>query len=313
MTTKMKAIQLNEYGPSSALRYEDVQRPVAGSGQVLVRVAAAGVNPIDWKFRAGYLKDMIPLALPWTPGFDFSGTVEAVGPDVTGLAVGDAVFGKSAFPGGGSYAQFVVVTPAEIVRKPAGVDHVHAAAIPAGALTAWQALFNDGALELAAGQTLLILGAGGSVGGFAVQLAKRKGARVIAAGRASQQAHLTALGADVFIDTALKNLSLAGQVDAVLDLVGGELQEQAWPQLKQGGAFVSTISPPSADQAATRGARITLVFTQTSAEQLAAVAKLVDQGAVKVQIAKTLPLEKAAEAHALLEAQGVSGKVVLTT
>lgn len=311
--TKMKAIQLYEYGPSSALRYEDVQRPVSGAGQVLVRVAAAGVNPIDWKFRAGYLKDMIPLALPWTPGFDFSGTVEVVGPDVAGFAVGDAVFGKSSFPGGGSYAQFVVVEPAEIVRKPAGVDHVQAAAIPAGALTAWQALFNEGALELAEGQTLLILGAGGSVGGFAVQLARRNGARVIAAGRASQREHLTALGVDVFIDTALNSLSLAGQVDAVLDLVGGELQEHAWPQLKQGGAFASTISPPSTDQASTRGARTTMVFTQTSAEQLAEAAELVDQGAVKVQIAKTLPLEKAAEAHALLEAQGVSGKLVLTT
>lgn len=311
--TTMKAIQMHEYGPASGLRYEDVQRPVAGQGQVLVRVAAAGVNPVDWKFRAGYLKDMIPLALPWTPGFDFSGTVEAVGPDVTAFAVGDAVFGKSGFPGGGSYAQFVIVTPTDIVRKPARVDHVHAAAIPAGALTAWQALFNDGALEVTAGQTLLVLGAGGSVGGFAVQLAKRKGARVVAAGRASQQAHLRSLGADLFVDTAQGDLSSAGQVDAVLDLVGGDLQEQAWSQLKRGGAFASTISPPSAEQASTRAARTAFIFTQTSAQQLAEVAALVDQGAVNVHIAKTLPLEKAGEAHALLEGQGVLGKLVLTT
>ncbi|MFC4764313.1 NADP-dependent oxidoreductase [Dyella koreensis] len=311
--TTMKAIQMHEYGPASVLRYEDVQRPVAGSGQVLVRVVAAGVNPVDWKFRAGYLKDMMPLALPWIPGFDFSGTVDAVGPDVEAFAVGDAVFGKSSFPGGGSYAQFVVVSTADIVRKPAGVNHVQAAAIPAGALTAWQALFNDGALELAAGQTLLVLGAAGSVGSFAVQLAKRKGARVIAVGRASQQAHLRALGADLVVDTARGDLSSVGQVDAVLDLVGGELQEQAWPLLKRGGAFASTMSPPSAEQASARVARTAFIFTQTNAQQLAEVASLIELGSVAVHIAKTLPLENAREAHELLEAQGVLGKLVLTT
>lgn len=310
--TTMKAIRMHEYGPASVLRYEDAPRPDAGPGQVLVRVATAGVNPIDWKFRAGYLKDMIPLSLPWIPGFDFSGTVEAIGPQVTAFAVGDAVFGKSSFPAGGSYAQYVVVPTTDIIRKPAGVTHIQAAAVPAGGLTAWQALFGDGMLELAAGQTLLVLGAAGSVGGFAIQLAKRKGVRVIAAGRASQHAHLHALGADVILDTAQSDLSAAGKVNAVLDLVGGELAERAWPQLKQGGAYVSTLAPPSAEEAAARGVRTGLLFTQTDASQMAEIAGLIDRGVLTVHVAKTLPLENAREAHELLEGHGLVGKVVLS-
>jgi NADPH:quinone reductase-like Zn-dependent oxidoreductase len=275
-------------------------------------VSAAGVNPVDWKFRVGYLKDMLPLSMPWIPGFDFSGIVETVGPEVTAFAVGDAVFGKSNFPGGGSYAEFVAVPTTDVIRKPPSIDHVQAAALPAGALTAWQAMFGDGSLELVAGQTLLILGAAGGVGGIAVQLAKWKGAHVVAAGRSAQEAHLRALGVDTFIDTAQGDLSLAGEVDAVLDLVGSELQERAWPQLKRGGAFASTISAPSPDEAVTHAARTAFVFTQMNAQQLGEVAVLVDKGVVKVHVTKTLPLEKAREAHELLEAHGVVGKLVLT-
>lgn len=310
--TTMKAIRLSEYGPASVLRYEDAPRPEAGPGEVLVRVSAAGVNPIDWKFRAGYLQQMIPVSLPWIPGFDFSGMVEETGSGVTSFAVGDALFGKSGFPGGGSYAEFVAVSAADAVRKPPSISHVQAAAIPAGALTAWQAFFDEGTLELQAGQTVLILGAAGGVGGFAIQLAKWKGARVVAAGRTASEAHVRSLGADDFIDTARGDLSPAGEVDAVLDLVGGVLQESAWPLLRRGGAFVSTLSPPADHEAAARGARASLVSTQTSARQMEEIAGLVERGVMKVDVTRTFPLDQAGQAQTYLEGGGVVGKLVLT-
>jgi NADPH:quinone reductase-like Zn-dependent oxidoreductase len=177
-----------------------------------------------WRTNRTNRKSRVQVGQPKLPrqkataGCRTAGIVETVGPDVTAFAVGDAVFGKSNFPGGGSYAEFVTVPATDIVRKPPSIDHAQAAAIPGGALTAWQAMFGDGALELAAGRTLLILGAAGGVGGFAVQLAKWKGARVVAAGRAAQEAHPRALGADLIVDTARGDPSLAGKVDAVLDM-----------------------------------------------------------------------------------------------
>lgn len=311
--TTMKAIRVHEYGDAEVLRYEDAPRPGPKEGEVLVRVVAAGVNPIDWKTRAGYLKEMVPLALPWIPGGDFSGVVEQVGSGVTAFRKGDEVFGKADLPRNGSYAEYVVVPSSAVVPKPRTLDHVHAAAVPLAALTAWQALFgSDGvpSLDLAPGQTVLILGATGGVGTFAVQLAKWKGARVVATARHGQSTHLPSLGADSVIDPG--HMTDAGEVDAILDLVGHEFLSVAWPQLKQGGAVASTMGRPSEMEAKMPGVRAIGVFTRTSAADLARIAKLIDAGSIKVVVADTLPLESASRAHQLLQTGGVRGKLVLT-
>jgi len=305
--TTMKAIRVKGYGPASELLLEDAARPVPGPGQVLVRVHAAGVNPVDRLLRAGFMKSMIPLTFPWTPGLDVSGDVHGVGAGVLAFTVGDEVFGKAEIPGG-TYAEYVSVPAASLVKKPRSIDHIHAAGIPLAALTAWQGLF--GGLDLAPGQTVLITGAAGGVGTFAVQLAKWKGARVVAAARAAHERHLKALGADAFVDTA-RDISAAGKVDAVLDLVGGELAQQAWAHLRTGGAFASALGPPSAEEAKVRSARTTAVFTQTNTQQLSEIAALVEKGTVQVIVSKTLPLAAGAEAHRLLEGGGMVGKIVL--
>lgn len=311
--TTMKAIRVHEYGDAKVLRFEDAPRPEAKQDEILVRVVAAGVNPIDWKTRAGYLKERVPLSLPWIPGGDFSGVVEHVGSSVTEFHKGDEVFGRADLPRDGSYSEYVVVPSSAVAPKPRTIDHVHAAAVPLAALTAWQALFggNGGpSLELVAGQTLLILGATGGVGSFAVQFAKWKGARVVATARHGQETHLPSLGADSVIDPG--HMKDAGGVDAVLDLVGHEFLSLAWPLLKPGGAVASTIGPPSEAEAKARSLRSVAVFTRTNAAQLGEIAKLIDAGSVKVVVAETLPLELAQRAHEVLQAGGVRGKLVLT-
>jgi len=200
----MNAIRIHEYGGPEVLRYEPAPLPEPGAGEVLVRVAAAGVNPFDLKLRGGVHQAAIPLSLPWIPGLDFSGVVTRVGGGVADLDTGAEVFGKSDTPRDGSYAEHVVVGRSGVAARPSSIDHVHAAAVPLAALTAWQSLFGDDrgpALGLRAGQTVLILGAAGGVGSFAVQFAKARGARVVAtARRTAEIPHLSALGGDAIID-----------------------------------------------------------------------------------------------------------------
>lgn len=307
-TETMKAARIHEYGNAQVLRYEDAPRPQAGDGEVLVRVRAAGVNPVDWKIRAGFMKAMLPLSLPWIPGLDFSGVVEGVGRGVTDFKVGDAVFGKTDLPGNGSLAEYVSVKRASLVPKPASVDHAHAAAVPLAALTAWQALAK---LELAAGKTVLVLGANGGVGSFAVQLAKARGARVVAVARSAEHTdHLKRLGADKVVDAS--RIDEAGEVDAVLDVVGGDLQKRAIALLRRGGAISSLMGQPIEADVKAREARGFAVMTQTDGAQLAEIGRLIDAGTVKVVVHEQLPLSSAQKAHELLEKGGVRGKIVVT-
>jgi NADPH:quinone reductase-like Zn-dependent oxidoreductase len=307
----MKAVRIHAYGGPVVLFHEDAPRPEAGDGEVLVRVAAAGVNPIDCKVRAGQLRQLLPLTMPWTPGLDLSGTVEALGSNRTDLKVGTEVFGRADLPRAGAYAEYVAVTAANLVPKPAAIAHEYAAAVPLAALTAWQAIVPKGSLEIRPDQTLLILGAAGGVGSMAVQIARWRGARVIAAARGSQAAYLRELGVDKVVDSA--DLQKAGEVDAVLDLVDGEVAERAWKQVRRGGAFASIVAPPSTDEAAAREARIVRTSTQTSEAHLAEIAELVASGILEVNVTKTFPLKRAADAHAALEAPYAHGKLVLTT
>ena len=306
----MKAVRIHEYGGPEVLRYEEAPRPLAGAGEVLIRVHAAGVNPVDWKVRAGFAKDRLKYKMPFIPGWDLSGVVEGAGPGVLRLKVGDEVYSRPDIARDGSYAEYIVVKETEVARKPQSVDHVHAAAVPLAALTAWQALF-DGA-KLAAGQTVLIHGAAGGVGSFAVQLAKIKGARVIGTASKKNHEYLRSLGADETIDyNTTKFEDVVHNVDVVLDTITGETADRSYPVIKKGGVYVSILMPPSQEKAAAHGVRAVHTFVQANGEQLSEIAKLVDSGKLKITIEKVFPLAEARAAQEL-NAQGhTRGKIVL--
>ena len=235
-------------------RLRGCARPQAGAGEVLVRVHAAGVNPVDWKVREGYGKDQLGHKLPLILGWDVSGVVEAVGPGVDRLKVGDEVYSRPDLSRDGAYAEYIVMREALVARKPRTMDHVHAAAIPLAAMTAWQALFD--AAGLSPGQRVLIHAAAGGVGTFAVQLAKWKGAHVIGTASTKNQDLLRQLGADGAIDyRSVAFETVVQDMDVVLDTIGGETQARSWTVLRKGGVLVSTVSPPSPEEAAAHGVR----------------------------------------------------------
>ncbi len=306
----MKAIRIHEYGGPEVLRYEDAPKPQAGPGEVLIRVHAASVNPVDWKVRQGYMQQMIQYKMPLIPGWDVSGVIEAVGPGATRLKPGDEVYSRPDLSRDGTYAEYVVVKESEVALKPKSIDHTTAAAIPLAALTAWQALY-DGA-KLSAGQTLLIHGAAGGVGTFAIQLAKLRGAHVIAT--ASQKNHdfLRSLGADECIDyNTAKFENVVRDVDVVLDTITGETMERSWPIVKKGGVLVSILEPPNPEKAAAHGCRCHHTFVQANVEQLNELAKLVDAGKLKIIIEKVYPLSEARAAQESNAKGHTRGKIVL--
>jgi NADPH:quinone reductase-like Zn-dependent oxidoreductase len=308
----MQAVRMHEYGGPEVLRHEDAPRPDPAPGEVLVRVHGAGINPVDWKVRAGMFREFIPHALPLVPGWDVSGTVEWPGPNVGRFEHGDEVYTRLDVRRDGAYAEYVAVPSQDLARKPRTIDHLHAAAVPLAALTAWQALFEPAHAELARGQTLLVHGAAGGVGHFAVQLGKWRGARVIATGSTGNEGFLRELGADVFIDyTRSRFEELAGEVDVVLDTLGGDTQHRSWNLLRAGGALVATVEPPSADEAQRRGVRASLVSTQTNVRHLNELTALIDASTVRPVVSRILPLGQARKAHELMEAGHLRGKLVL--
>ena len=293
------------------LRFEDAPRPTPDSGELLIRVHAASVNAIDWKVRAGYLKDVFPLPLPFIPGWDVSGIVEAVGSGVTKFKKDDEVYARpdGARSGQGAYAEYVVVEETEAALKPKSIDHVHAAAIPVVGLTAWQAQFDTAALNK--GQRVLIHGAAGGVGSFAMQLAKWKGAHVIGTASGRNQVFLREWGVDEPLDYEKTRFEdVVHDVDVVLDTLGGDTQNRSWKVLKKGGILVSIVSPPSAEEAAKHGVR-SAFFSHPSSSQLSEIAKLVDAGKLKPVVETVLPLSDARRAHELNETGHARGKIVL--
>jgi len=308
----MKAVQVHNYGGPEVLHFEDAPRPTPGSGELLIKVHAASVNAIDWKARAGYLKDVFPLPLPYIPGWDVSGIVEAVGSGVTKFNKGDEVYARpdAARNGKGTYAEYVVAKETEAALKPKSVDHVHAAAIPVVALTAWQALFDKAGLSKS--QRILIHGAAGGVGSFAVQLAKWKGAHVIGTASGRNQAFLRELGVDEPIDYERTRFEdVVHDVDVVLDTLAGDIQKRSWKVLKKGGILVSIVAPPSADEAAKHSVRSAFFSAHPSSSQLSEIAKLVDAGKLKSVVETVLPLSDARRAHELNETGHARGKTVL--
>ena len=306
----MKTVCIYSYGGPEVLVYEDAPRPHPGAGEVLVRIHAAGINPVDWKIREGQLKAMLHHAFPLVLGWDLSGVVEALGPNLTRLKVGDEVFSRPDIDRDGAYAEFIVVRESELALKPKSLDHIHAAALPLAGLTAWQTLFEAGGL--AAGQRVLIHAAAGGVGHIAVQLAKWKGAQVIGTAAAKNHVFLRSLGVDQVIDYDTERFDEVVQpVDMVLDTIGGDTQERSWKVLKRGGILVSIASPPKAVVASADGVRSAFVFTQPNASQLAENAKLADAGKVKVIVETILPLSDATRGQELSKRGHVRGKIVL--
>jgi NADPH:quinone reductase-like Zn-dependent oxidoreductase len=241
----MKAVRIHAYGGPEVLVYEDAPRPEPAAGEVLVKVHATALNPVDRGTRAGYLQGMVHFALPFTPGLDLAGVVEAVGDGVTTVAVGDTVYGYSNMMRQGAYAEYAVLSQDEIAPAPASVDVVTAASVPLAGLTAWQGLFTVAGLQ--PGQTVLIHGAGGGVGGFAVQFARANGARVLATAGSDKIALLRDLGVAEAIDyTSTRFEDVARDVDVVFDTVAGDLTERSLAVLKPGGIYVTPAGQPDA-------------------------------------------------------------------
>jgi NADPH:quinone reductase-like Zn-dependent oxidoreductase len=306
----MKAIRIHNYGGPEVLQYEDAPRPEPQAGEVLVRVHAAGVNPIDWKVREGHMKDFWPHKFPLILGWDVSGTIEEVGPGVSRFKIGDEVYSVPDSTRNGAYADYIVVRESELALKPNSLHHIRAAAVPLAAVTAWQALFDAG--QLVSGQRMLIHGGSGGVGHVAVQLAKWKGAYVFATASTKNQELLRELGVVEPIDyTQQRFEDVARDVDLVLDLIGGETQERSWSVLKKGGVLLSLVQPPSVEKAKALGVRAAFVAGHPSGAQLAEIAKLIDSGELKPVIDRILPLSEARRAHELSQSGHVRGKIVL--
>jgi NADPH:quinone reductase-like Zn-dependent oxidoreductase len=310
----MKAVRIHAYGDASVLSYEHAPRPVPAENEILVRIHAAGVNPIDWKIRSGALKDWIPHSFPFVPGIDFSGVVQDVGRGVQDLQPGDEVFGEAKVMGpNGSYAEYLVVPVKNVALKPRSLDHIHAAALPVAATTAWQALFGDGGVNLQPGQTILIHGGAGGVGSIAVQLAKWHGAEVIATASGANQDFLRQLGADQTIDyTKVAFDTVVRDVDAVLDTIGGETQARSWRVLKSGGVLASLRGKPDEPDTRPSGTRGVAVQGERALSALGRIAELVDAGVLKPHVTEILPLAEARKTHEMSETGHVRGKIVLS-
>jgi NADPH:quinone reductase-like Zn-dependent oxidoreductase len=306
----MKAVRIHQYGGPEVLFFEEIQRPTPGPDELLIKVRAASVNPFDWKIREGYMRQMLPLPLPVTVGWDVSGTVEATGSSVTHFKRGDEVYARLDLMKGGAYAEYALANETEVALKPKSADHIHAAGIPIAGKTAWQALFDTA--NLRTGQKVLIHAAAGGVGGFAVQFAKAKGAYVIGTASGKNQAFLRELGVDEAIDYEKTRFEdVVHDVDVVLDTIGGEVQERSWKVLKKGGILVSVVGPPNAEQAAKYGARAAMFQMQPGSADLVEIARLVDAGRVKTVVDTVLPLADARRAHELSAHGHARGKIVL--
>ncbi len=307
----MKAVRIHEFGGPEKLVLDDVPRPKPAAGEVLVRVVSAGVNPVDWKIRAGMFGDP-RTKLPITLGYDVAGVVVELGPEAKLFKAGDPAYGMLPISIGGAYAEFVAVPEKLLATPPKNVDLSAAGGVPLAALTAWQALFDKA--DLKAGQTVLIHGGSGGVGHFAVQFAKAKGARVLATASGANQGFLKDIGADTAIDYKNQKFEeIAKDVDVVLDSVGGDTLDRSYGVLKKGGFLVSIVARVDEKKLEEKGLRGTSMLVLPNADELREITKLVEAGKVKPVVGATFFLAQAADAQKKLEAGGTRGKIVLTT
>ena len=306
----MKAIVVHEYGGLDALKYEDTPRPEPKENQVLVKVIAAGVNPVDGLIRSGKFAKFFGTTLPLVPGYDIAGIVEKTGAKIEKLKKGDAVYAYIGLEEGGGYAEYAVVTEKEAAPKPKAASFVEAAAVPVVALTAWQALFDTA--KLSAGQSVLVHGGSGGVGSFAIQFAKLRGAKVFATASTHNQDFLKQLGADTAIDyTTQKFEDVAKDVDVVLESVGKDTLARSYGVVKKGGILVSLIGPPDKTELDKHGIRGAALGVEPNSSELAEIANLIDQKKIKVTVSQTYPLAEAAKAEEQADTGHTRGKIVL--
>jgi NADPH:quinone reductase-like Zn-dependent oxidoreductase len=313
----IQAIRVHQYGGPEQLKLEQIPCPKPQAGEVLIRVHAAGVLPAEWKVRQGLFKNFVPVSFPYIPGSAVSGVVEEVGPGVTTFQKGQAVFGRST---NGAYAEYTttaVASPALgpetfslLAEKPETLSFDEAATISGGATIAWTALFEDGALQ--AGQRVLIHGAAGGVGSFAVQFARWKGAQVIGTTSKANRDFVHSLGAETVIDyTSTSFEQVVHDVDLVLDTIGGETLQRSMQVIKHGGTLVSLLEQPSLELAQKYGIRARKNAALPTSSLLRTIAQLIDEGYLKVTIAHTFPLREASLAHELSQTGHGRGRIVL--
>ena len=287
----MKVVRVLEYG--GQLVFDEVPTPAIGRDEVLVQVASTTVNHVDLVKASGTARQVLPIDLPWIPGHEFSGVVDQIGSDVRGYAPGDAVFGSTS--GMGSYAEYLAVKAAVIARKPSNLSFEEAASVPVASQTAWHGIFTHGHLEK--GQTILIHGGAGAVGAYAVQLASHAGANVIATASSDDEAYLKSIGAGRVINYRAAQFEkvLRDKVDVVFDLVGGDTQNRSFFVLKEGGHLISAVQPVSQEQAAEHHVTGTMMRLAPSGDVLGRIARLLEEGAIRTDVATVYALQDAAQ------------------
>jgi NADPH:quinone reductase-like Zn-dependent oxidoreductase len=306
----MKAIVVHKFGGPEVLRYEDAPKPEPKENEILIRVVAAGVNPVDDGLRSGHYSKYFGPKPPFTPGSDIAGVVEKTGAKITKVKPGDAVYAYLDLNRGGGYAEYTVAYEKEAAPKPKSLTFEEAAATPIVALTAWQALIDTA--KLSAGQTVLIHGGSGGVGTFAIQIAKARGAKVLATASAPNQDLLKQLGADAAIDyTKQRFEDVAKDVDVVLDCVGGDTLQRSYSVVKKGGFLVTIVADPDPAQLAKHGIRGSSMSVAPNSEELAEITNLVEQKKIKVVVSQTLPLSEASKAQEQAATRHTRGKIVL--
>jgi NADPH:quinone reductase-like Zn-dependent oxidoreductase len=304
----MKAIVVHEYGGPEVLKYEDAPRPEPKENEALVRVIAAGVNPVDALIRTGKYAKFFGTTLPLIPGYDIAGIVEKTGAKITKLKAGDSIYAYVLW--GGGYAEYAVATEGEATAKPKSLNYIEAAAVPLVALTAWQALIDTA--KLSAGQTVLIHGGSGGVGSMAIQIAKARGAKVIATASTSNQELLKQLGADVAIDyTKTKFEDVAKDVDVVLDSVGKDTLARSYGVVRKGGIITTLVAEPDQAELDKHGIRGAAISVKPNASELAEITKLIEEKKIKPVVSQVLPLTEAVKAQEQAATHHTRGKIVL--
>jgi NADPH:quinone reductase-like Zn-dependent oxidoreductase len=305
----MKAIVVHEFGPPSVLKLEDAPRPEPKDDQVLIRVIAAGVNPVDAYIRTGKSK-FSGTTVPFIPGYDIAGIVEKAGGKISKLKAGDPVYAYVGLDEGGGYAEYAIATEAEAAPKPTSLTFESAAAVPLAALTAWQALID--AAKLSAGQTVLVHGGSGGVGSFAIQIAKARGAKVIATASTPHQDFLKQLGADVAIDyTKQKFEDIAKEVDVVLDTVGKDTLARSYGVLKKGGFIVTIVAQPDQSQLDKYKIHGAGILVKPNGDELVEIGRLIDAKKIIPIVSQVFPLAEAAKAQEQIGTRHTRGKIVL--
>src|SRR5262245_45921621 len=305
----MKAVRVHKFGSPEVISIDDLPKPEPGRGEVVVRVKAAGIGPWDGLISSG--KSVLPHPLPLTLGSDLSGEVDSVGAEVENLKIGDDVFGVTNERFTGAYAEYAVARAAMLAPKPKRLNHTHAASVPVVAVTAWQMVFD--LVQVSSGQAVLVNGGAGNVGGYAVRLAKRAGAMVIATASVENDSYVRRLGADGVIDYRVGRFEERGkEIDAVLDTVGGETLDRSYGVLKRGGIVVSSATQPSKEKAEHYGVRAVFFLVQVTTERLKMIGEMLDAGALQSEVGEVLWLDEARKGHEMLEgASHRRGKIVI--